>query len=100
VQYTNSLASEDLKILQVAEPFPYIARRSFVFSLAITVVVNLMTPLEPAEESRGLVFRYEEYPTCGKFAIATLVLQLIVYTIVWQSLCWHTGKAVAAPGVR
>jgi solute:Na+ symporter, SSS family len=37
-------------------PFLFIAWWSFVFSLAVTVIVSLLTPPEPEEKIRGLIF--------------------------------------------
>lgn len=37
-------------------PFLFVAWWSFVFSLAVTVLVSLLTPREPAEKLRGLVW--------------------------------------------
>ncbi len=37
-------------------PFLFIAWWSFVFSLAVTVIVSYLTPAEPEEKLRGLVF--------------------------------------------
>ncbi|GMU91532.1 MAG: SSS sodium solute transporter [Candidatus Hydrogenedentota bacterium] len=39
-----------------ADPFLYVAWWSFLFSLAVTVLVSLVTPPEPDEKLRGLIF--------------------------------------------
>jgi len=38
------------------DPFLFVAWWSFVFSLAVTVVVSLLTPADPEEKTRGMVF--------------------------------------------
>lgn len=38
------------------DPFLFVAWWSFVFSCVVTVVVSLLTPAEPAEKIRGLVW--------------------------------------------
>ena len=38
------------------EPFLFVAWWSFVFTLLVTTVVSLLTPAEPVEKIRGLVF--------------------------------------------
>ncbi|MFM1921905.1 MAG: hypothetical protein RLZZ303_3539 [Candidatus Hydrogenedentota bacterium] len=38
------------------DPFLYIAWWSFVFSLAVTMIVSLLTPKDPDEKVRGLIF--------------------------------------------
>jgi Na+/proline symporter len=38
------------------DPFLFVSMWSFVFSLVITVVVSLITPPEPEEKIRGLVW--------------------------------------------
>lgn len=39
------------------EPFLFVAWWSFVFTLAVTALVSLLTPPEPPESTRGLVWR-------------------------------------------
>jgi len=46
-------------LFQVSEPFLYIALWSFVLSIAITIIVSLLTKPEPDEKLRGLVYRYD-----------------------------------------
>ncbi|HOE12710.1 MAG TPA: sodium/solute symporter [bacterium] len=55
--FINSYASEPLFLIQ--DPFLYIAWWSFVFAVVLTVVVSLITPMEPEEKLRGLVYRYK-----------------------------------------
>ncbi len=38
------------------DPFLFVSWWSFVFSLAVTIIVSLITPAEPEEKIRGLVF--------------------------------------------
>jgi SSS family solute:Na+ symporter len=56
--FINAYASTPL--FQIDDPFLYIAWWSFVFSLAITAGVSLLTPMEPEEKLRGLVYRYDK----------------------------------------
>lgn len=55
--FVNAYASEPL--FQIQDPYLYIAWWSFVFSLVLTAVVSLITPAEPEEKLRGLVYRYQ-----------------------------------------
>ncbi|MFH1741039.1 MAG: sodium/solute symporter [bacterium] len=46
-------------LFQIEDPYLYIAWWSFVFTLVLTAVVSLVTPKEPDEKLRGLVYRYQ-----------------------------------------
>ncbi len=56
--WINEHASTPL--FQIEDPFLYIAWWSFVFSMFVTAVVSLMTPMEPEEKLRNFVFRYNK----------------------------------------
>jgi hypothetical protein len=43
-------------VFPAEEPFLFVAWWSFVFTLGLTAVVSWLTPPEPAERIRGLVF--------------------------------------------
>lgn len=45
-----------VKVFPSDDPFLFISFWSFLFSLAVTVIVSLLTPREPPEKLRGLVF--------------------------------------------
>ncbi len=65
--WINAHASDPL--FRIADPYLYIAWWSFVISLAVTAVVSLMTPREPEEKLRGLVYRWDRRnPRPGKEA--------------------------------
>ena len=55
VVFTTILTLTD-GIFRSSEPFLFVAWWSFVFSIVVTVVVSLLTPPEPEEKIRGLVF--------------------------------------------
>jgi Na+/proline symporter len=44
-------------LFQISDPYLYFSVWSFVTAILLTVVVSLLTPPEPAEKIRGLVFR-------------------------------------------
>lgn len=53
---THVYASQPL--FKIEEPFLFIALWSFVVSMAVAIVVSLLTPPEPEEKLAGLVYRY------------------------------------------
>ena len=55
VMFTTLLNNID-GIFPSDDPFLFIAWWSFVFSMVVTVLVSLVTPPEPDEKIRGLVF--------------------------------------------
>ena len=62
-------AHASVPLFRIADPYLYIAWWSFVISLAVTAVVSLMTPREPEEKLRGLVYRWDRRnPRPGKEA--------------------------------
>ena len=55
VMFTSVLNSVD-GLFPSDDPFLFVAWWSFVFSLVVTIVVSLLTPPEPEEKIRGLVW--------------------------------------------
>ncbi|MBN1344706.1 MAG: sodium/solute symporter [Phycisphaerae bacterium] len=53
---TMSLTVMGAEIFPSDEPFLFVSFWSFVFSMVVTVVVSLLTPREPEEKIRSLVF--------------------------------------------
>ncbi len=53
----NKYASQP--IFQIEEPFLYIAWWSFCFAMVVTVGLSLITPPEPEEKLKGLVYHYK-----------------------------------------
>lgn len=56
VLLTGTLRIVGDKVFPSANPFLFIAFWSFVFSMAVTIVVSLLTRPEPPEKLRGLVY--------------------------------------------
>jgi SSS family solute:Na+ symporter len=57
VMFTLMMTSDSMAGLFPSEnPFLFVAWWSFVFSLIVTAVVSVLTPRDPAEKTRGLVF--------------------------------------------
>jgi SSS family solute:Na+ symporter len=52
---TSFLTFEGDRLFPSQDPFLFVSFWSFLFSLAVTVIVSLLTPREPAEKLRGLV---------------------------------------------
>jgi SSS family solute:Na+ symporter len=57
VMLTTTLTALGDAVFPSDDPFLFVSLWSFVFSLAVTAVVSLLTPAEPPEKIRGLVFR-------------------------------------------
>ena len=55
VMFTTILHNID-DLFASEDPFLFISWWSFVFSMVVTVIVSLVTPPEPDEKIRGLVF--------------------------------------------
>jgi Na+/proline symporter len=55
VTFTTILKNTD-GLFPSDDPFLFISWWSFVFSSAVTIIVSLLTPKEPDEKLRGLVF--------------------------------------------
>ena len=55
VAFTTILNNVD-NLFPSDDPFLFVAWWSFVFSLAVTIIVSLLTPREPDEKIRGLVW--------------------------------------------
>ena len=53
----SEYATEPLFLIE--DPYLYVAWWSFVLSIVLTVVGSLVTPMEPDEKLRGLVYRYK-----------------------------------------
>ena len=49
-------SASEAKIFPSGDPFLFVAWWSFVLTLAVTTVVSLITPRDPAEKLRGMVF--------------------------------------------
>ena len=56
VASTVSLSAVGEDIFPSGDPFLFVAFWSFLFSLAVTIAVSLITPREPDEKLRGLVY--------------------------------------------
>ncbi len=56
VGLTSSLTAMGDEVFPSDNPFLFIAFWSFVFSMIVTVVVSLLTPRDPDEKTRGLVW--------------------------------------------
>ncbi len=57
VLLTSTLTVIGDQVFPSEDPFLFISFWSFLFSLAVTIVVSLVTPPEPDEKIRGLVFQ-------------------------------------------
>ncbi len=53
---TTSLTVMGEEVFPSDDPFLFISFWSFLFSMAVTIIVSLITPAEPEEKTRGLVF--------------------------------------------
>jgi Na+/proline symporter len=55
VAFTTILSNTE-GVFPSDDPFLFVSWWSFVFSIAVTVIVSLVTPQDPDEKVRGLIF--------------------------------------------